>query len=708
VEPSAPTDRVEVLIQGRRAKLVSRALGSISSWVVLPAVFLIAIMSSSCTGNPIRAFTTYTLTGKKIDVYCMTVVVITFVNVHCEDRPDYWATPDPPAPQLGGTPPYEPFLLRQPNCSLTRIVLDANFTVQEQDASYQDTLHQVLHVPTTAERFPNGCKDPTTGVASQGGAVVGNLPGNETAVATISPDGAFVVIVNSSGSILSQQDYSIGSGTVYGLASADLNGDRVPDIVVASEPNASTTTFSVLLGNGDGTFRTGQALSMPLPALAQGLPTGVTIDDVNRDGKLDLIAVTAGTSTSSGITVFLGNGDGTFPTSGISGPNGAGGIVAVTADFNGDGKKDIATSFGQILLGNGDGTFQLLPQMLPEGQQAGLAAADFNQDGKVDLAFTNGTAATVDVYFGNGDGSFTYSASYPTPSGATTIEASDIDGDGFPDVFVGTANGGVYADSQFSQTLFQSLLNYGDGTFGPNRAYFPGLPSEHFDLDPLSAYTQFATANFTGSGKPDLLMLANGTSSAAFSVLKGNGDGTFHQTAIQTQLGNPSAPQFISAIASGDMNGDGKPDMVFAWGTDTSGTNPHISVALGNGDGTFQAQQDYVLPAAVLISNLGTSKGMVLADLRGTGNPDVAFISGSSLYVMLNNGVGSLGAPILVDSRPSMNYLAAGSRYNNPVIPPTMSPETPSSISATGMAPFRRRHNSARDSRVPTSWPSPT
>ena len=456
---------------------------------------------------------------------------------------------------------------------------------------------------------------------------MGTLSNGNIAVASVSTNGVLITLVSNAGTVVSYQNYPTTSGTPVGLATADLNGDGIPDIVVASETNSSSGGLAILLGNGDGTFRTGQSLSVSFPAQAAPPPVGVTIDDVNGDGKLDLIAVTAGTTTSSGITVFLGNGDGTFQTPGISGPNGAGGAVAVTADFNGDGKKDIATSFGQILLGNGNGTFQLLPQTLPEGQVLGVAAADFNQDGKIDLAFTNSTAATVDVYFGNGDGTFAYSGSYPTIAGATTVEASDVDGDGYPDLFVRTAEGGVYTASQFSNSFFQSLLNYGNGTFGASRAYFPGPPSAQFSLNPANAYLQYTTANFAGTGKPDLLMLATNGTATLLSVLKSNGDGTFNQTPIQTQLRNPSAPQFISAIVAGDMNGDGKPDMVFGW-NDSSGLNPHISVALGNGDGTFQAQQDYVLPAAVIGGSLGTQKGMVLADLRGTGKPDVVFLTG--------------------------------------------------------------------------------
>jgi hypothetical protein len=312
--------------------------------------------------------------------------------------------PDPAGPGLSGTPPYYPFLARQANCSLTRGVSDSNATIQEQNPNYEAILHNVLQVPTTAGKFPNGCPDSGIGIASQAGAVVGKFANGNIALASISRDGVFVAVVTSAYAAVSQQGYPI-TGTVFGLATADLNGDGVPDMVVASEASANSGSLTVLLGKGDGTFTTGASLPITLPTLPAPPPIGVTIDDVNGDGKLDLVGVTAGTPSSSGIVVFLGNGDGTF-AAGLSGPNGAGGAVAVTADFNGDGKKDIATSYGQVLLGNGDGTFLLQSLALPEGQGMGVAAADFNQDGKVDLAFTNSTPATVDIYFGNGDGTF--------------------------------------------------------------------------------------------------------------------------------------------------------------------------------------------------------------------------------------------------------------------------------------------------------------
>jgi hypothetical protein len=145
--------------------------------------------------------------------------------------------------------------------------------------------------------------------------------------------------------------------------------------------------MSVLLGNGDGTFR---------PAVTYGTSvefySGV-LGDFNRDGKMD-VALTS----NNGIYVFLGNGDGTFGAPTIVGsstgyPNGYSNLVA--ADFNLDGKLDLLATFAagvSIFMSNGDGTFQPALTVPMNGVGfSSLTVADMNSDGVPDIiTFTGG------------------------------------------------------------------------------------------------------------------------------------------------------------------------------------------------------------------------------------------------------------------------------------------------------------------------------
>jgi hypothetical protein len=179
------------------------------------------------------------------------------------------------------------------------------------------------------------------------------------------------------------------------FAVGDLNNDGIPDVVVANngDPHdGSGANIAVLLGNGDGTFR------LPLTYLAGSQPYHVVVGDFNGDGNLDVAVI----NTTNNVLVFLGNGDGTLQAV-KSYPAGNGPISIATADFNGDGKLDIATadfndphshSYVAVLLGNGDGTFQPPSEFRVGYHPWPLVVADFNHDGKPDIA-TLGNAVSI-------------------------------------------------------------------------------------------------------------------------------------------------------------------------------------------------------------------------------------------------------------------------------------------------------------------------
>jgi hypothetical protein len=193
---------------------------------------------------------------------------------------------------------------------------------------------------------------------------------------------------------------NIGSGGYHpvAIAVADLNHDNIPDLLVTNfGKQPPYGNIAVLLGKGDGTFA--KPVTYRLGQYHD--PYGVTLGDFNGDGNIDM-AVT--TQRSNEVQIFLGRGDGTFSPPKLY-PAGIDPFSMVTADFNGDGILDLAiTNYTtpkqchvSVLLGNGDGSFQR-PIRLPVGlSPVQVVVADFNHDGKPDIATINGGDSTISI-----------------------------------------------------------------------------------------------------------------------------------------------------------------------------------------------------------------------------------------------------------------------------------------------------------------------
>lgn len=214
--------------------------------------------------------------------------------------------------------------------------------------------------------------------------------------------------------------------------------------------------------------------------------------------------------------------------------------LPAVGDLNGDGKPDLAVALGtagtvSVLLGNGDGTFQTPHTYAVGAAPQSVAIEDLDGDHKPDLAVPNFSDATVSVLLGNGDGSFAAQVPYTAGSEPRSVAVGDLNGDGKPDLAV--ANSGANTVSV--------LLGSGDGMFQPQHTYAVGTTPQ-----------SVTAADFDGDGKLDLAVANN--SSSGVSVLRGNGDGT-----LQTQhtYATGSAPV---AVVVADLDGDHQPDLVTA------------------------------------------------------------------------------------------------------------------------------------------------
>jgi hypothetical protein len=351
-------------------------------------------------------------------------------------------------------------------------------------------------------------------------------------------------------------------------------------------------------------------------SVTPNFPISVIAGDFNGDGKIDLAMGTnglVGGDHASFLTVMLGNGNGTFTTVPSMPPLGSnpGGILV--ADFNGDGKLDVATAnFNgnnvNVLLGNGDGTFTAAsgsPIAVGLNPYA-LVAGDFNGDGKLDLAATISGGNTLAILLGNGDGTFSPAPNAPTTGlGPTSLALGDFNGDGKLDVAVGGT----------SDSTIWILLGNGDGSFSPA----PGSP--------LAATQTFAlvAGDFNGDGKQDLAISDTGDSTV--TVFLGHGDGSF--APVSGCCGTTFGLTHAYGMVLGDFNGDGKLDLGLAVQNVNAALNPipnYVITLLGKGDGTF-AQTDF---SAIVADS---AYAFALGDFNNDGKLDFVTASQPFNYV---------------------------------------------------------------------------
>ncbi|MFZ0685302.1 MAG: FG-GAP-like repeat-containing protein [Terriglobales bacterium] len=407
---------------------------------------------------------------------------------------------------------------------------------------------------------------------------------NDLVVSSYSSSAVWTMLGNGKGGFTAGQSFAT-DGYPNNIVVGDFNGDKKLDFATSDTQGQWVT---VGLGNGDGTFRSSQSYGYTWSGTVSGIATA----DLNNDGNLDIIE--AGGGTGVGITTMLGSSHGVFgsPISTAVGCGQAnrGGVNAIAVgDVTGDGKADVVatvTTAGggcpdnhvAVLAGSGNGKFKA-PVYYSTGVtvQSGVGAlADFNGDGKLDIVLSNADGS-MSVLLNKGKGVYAAAIVTPAVSGSSggSIVVGDFNNDGKLDIAI----------TDYNQKQVNVLLGNGDGTFQAPI----GTPSP---IDPIT----LATGDFNHDGKLDLA-LTSWDNTGSLTIFTGNGNGTFNlgttyafNTWDQCQFGGTN-PYWMGVA---DLNQDGKLDLAIAvqysaCDTEYNGQNTWGAAVVytGNGDGTF-------------------------------------------------------------------------------------------------------------------------
>jgi hypothetical protein len=413
------------------------------------------------------------------------------------------------------------------------------------------------------------------------------------------------------------------------LAFGDLDRDGDLDLAIANSVN---NNFSIRLNNGTGLFSNGT--TVPIAAAAGSTFEQVVATDFDRDGDLDLAAVTS--AGDGAVSIYTGDGAGGFTAGPVFRREAASALMdCAVADFNRDGKPDVAalkkvvTPASAVWVFANTANVSNAAKYRPARDNAVgdwptfVAPGYFDGDGDLDMVVSNGAADTLSVRLGDGSGGFSNGTTATTGDSPSELAVADFDRDGALDV---AALNGVSSNVSIRLGNGAGAFSYGT-TLAAS-----GMPES------------IATADFDRNGTADLVV-AN-TSSDTVGIRHGNGAGGF-AAATTISIGASTRPE---SLVTGDFDLDGNPDLAVE--NQQPGT---ISILLGDGAG------DFSFGTTRTTSNGNTGK-MVACDLDRDGDLDLAFRSGGFISTAMNDGnaVFSLGPEVYIDASYAFQSLVAG------------------------------------------------
>ncbi|MBI3820367.1 MAG: VCBS repeat-containing protein [Planctomycetes bacterium] len=440
-----------------------------------------------------------------------------------------------------------------------------------------------------------------------------------------------------------QSPYPYPNPALPGLANSmvleDINNDGRPDLI------ATYNGVQCFLGQTGGKFSAVKSSSSPI------LLMSLSLADLNGDGKADALMTTNnGFFSANDVAVSLGDGTGLFGSVSHQGPGLNGSLAVAPGDFDLDGRIDAAAisysnHFVMILLGDGTGNLNLVSSYNTNSAPNGLATEDLNHDGRADVAIAHQTTpGSISILLALSNGNFTQPVSYAAGVFPTTVFASDADGDGNRDLI--------------SINYMSASALRGDGTGG-----FTALPDTPF----ISNTQAGALGDFNGDGDSDLITLQgpfNGQT--GMTIYYGNHTGMFNSGIVQFDTGGDPR-----CVVIGDFTGDGRNDI--AAGIFNSNL---IGLFINDGAGG-------VGPAIAEFAVGSGAYAIETGDLNGDGYPDVVNTNqyGPDISVLINNGAGSFANAVSYTSVVGRTSLALGDLNNDGALDAVAS-----SSSATGNA----------------------